>query len=530
MSLPEHVYRALEDVVGPENVSGDSIITHTYSYMWLVDTFAPDRRRPDAVVLPGSTEDVQAIIRIANRFKVRFIPIGTMLLPTCIPTQPQTIIIDPKKMNRILEIDEKNMFAVVEPYVTYAQLQAETMKAGLTLVTPRAGSQVSVLANNLFQGMGGTSHKHGYNRGILGVEWVLGSGEILKLGSAGFPGAGWFWGNGPGLNLRGLLRGECGHAGGLGMVTQMGVKLHPLPCPKTFPCSGTTPHLKAELPPDRFKLYFVKFPTYEKLIDAMYEIGRAEIGATLHKEPPINFPKLGTVSKEEFWKQWDTGFFQKEARYLLDVCLVGFSSQRQLAYEEKVLKQIIEESGGELASERLYEMGDGYTGDLFRAATTTRGFRPTGCFFVVGFAFDSLDHSMKFGKAVTDRRKEYIDRGSFMDDAASDWILSFDQGHWAECESLFFYEVGNLEANRAASEYYGRSAGENIEKGLMATWPVGPLHDSVGPAYSNYHTLLRNIKNLLDPNNVANPPYPIPAEPMGEPEDGHAVKEDAKDG
>jgi len=362
--------------------------------------------------------------------------------------------------------------------------------------------------------MGGTSHKHGYNRGILGVEWVLPTGEILKLGSAGFPGAGWFWGNGPGLNLRGLLRAENGTLGGLGMVTKMGIKLHPLPCPATFPCHGTSPHIKAEFPPERFKLYFIKFPNYEKLIDAMYEIGRAEIGATLHKEPPMNFPKLGTLSKEEFWKEWNSGFFQKEAQYLIEVYLIGFSSSRQLEYEEKVLKEIIEEFGGELASEKLYKMGDDYKGDLIRAATTTRGFRPTGCFFVVGFAFDSFDHSMKFGKAVTDRRKEYIDKGSFMDDACSDWVLSFDQGHYSECESIFFYEVGNLEANKAAVEYYARSIGENIEKGLMPTWPLGPLHDNVGPVYSNYHTLMRKIKNLLDPNNIANPPYPIPAKPM----------------
>jgi hypothetical protein len=39
MSLPEHVFRAIEDVVGPENVSDDDVITHTYSYMWLVDTY-----------------------------------------------------------------------------------------------------------------------------------------------------------------------------------------------------------------------------------------------------------------------------------------------------------------------------------------------------------------------------------------------------------------------------------------------------------------------------------------------------------
>jgi len=240
------------------------------------------------------------------------------------------------------------------------------------------------------------------------------------------------------------------------------------------------------------------------------------LGQLYIRSPPPNFPKQGTVSKEEFWKEWNSGFFQKEAQYLIDIYLIGFSSSRKLEYEEKVLKQIIEEFGGELASERLYEMGKNYKGDLIRAATTTRGFRVTGCFFVTGFSFDSLDHSMKFGKAVAERRKEYIDKGDFIDAGCSDWVLSFDQGHYGETESLFFYEVGNLEANKAAFEYYIRSVGENIEKGLMPTWPLGPLHDSVGPVYSNYHTLLRNIKNLLDKNNVSNPPYPISAKPINQ--------------
>jgi glycolate oxidase len=110
------------------------------------------------VVLPANTRDVQTIIQIANRYRFNYIPVGTNLLPPTIPARPDTVIIDPKRMNSIVEINEKNMYAVVEPYVTYAQLQAEAMKRGLTITVAEAGAQVSVVANNMFQGMGGTGH------------------------------------------------------------------------------------------------------------------------------------------------------------------------------------------------------------------------------------------------------------------------------------------------------------------------------------------------------------------------------------
>ena len=96
------------------------------------------------------------------------------------------------------------MYAVVQPYVTYAQLQAEVMKLGLTITVAEAGSQVSVVANNMFQGMGGTGHKFGYNRGVLGCDWILPNGDLLHLGSRGNAGGEWFWGDCAGMNLKGL--------------------------------------------------------------------------------------------------------------------------------------------------------------------------------------------------------------------------------------------------------------------------------------------------------------------------------------
>ena len=517
MSLPKGAYQALESALGPENVCDDPGVTCAYSYMWLLySTHAQSGRyRPAAVALPGSTEDVQTIIKIANRYKFNYIPVGTNLLPPTIPVRPDTVVIDPKRMNRILEIDEKNMFAVVEPYVTYAQLQAETMKRGLTITVAEAGAQVSVLANNMFQGMGGTGHKFGYNRGVLGCDWVLPTGELLKIGSRANPTAGWFWGDCAGLNLKGLLRGDSGHCGGLGMVTTMAVKLFPYPGPKEFPVRGTNPHFTAEFPKDRFRLNLIKFPERKKLINAMYEIGHAEIAAAVHEEPASMILSYASPSVEYFWEKWPQ--FMKEWRNVLSVVLIGFSSPRQVEYEQKVLDSIVEEFQGEFIQEgsELWKIGGDNLGEQIRCGFSNRLFRVAGDFFVIGgFGFDSIDHSYKMSEEyMWPLIEEGQKKGHFIeDDTHNDWLNSYQLGHFSETEPLIYMEH-DLEAGATFINSYIQTIIEAIKRKMTPTWPLGAMHYIAGPHMCNYHELVLKVKKTLDPRLTSNPDYPLPPEP-----------------
>jgi len=133
------------------------------------------------------------------------------------PSYDNTIQLDMMRMNRILEIDEKNMFAVVEPGVTYATLQAEAMKVGLNTHIIGAGASCSPLASaTSYGGLGPDSLFMGTsNENMLGLEWVMPNGDIMKTGSLG-SGAGWFCGEGPGPSIRGVVRGTSGAKGGMG--------------------------------------------------------------------------------------------------------------------------------------------------------------------------------------------------------------------------------------------------------------------------------------------------------------------------
>ena len=139
------------------------------------------------------------IIQIANRYKFPFVPRGSGFTFSAFPTQAGTIVIDPKRMDRIIELNEKDMYAVIEPYVSFVGLQAEAMKYGLYTPTPLAGSQVSCLANYSWHGAYGNSWITGIGaQNLLGFELVLPDGELVRSGSMACPGAGNFWNDGPG--------------------------------------------------------------------------------------------------------------------------------------------------------------------------------------------------------------------------------------------------------------------------------------------------------------------------------------------
>jgi len=517
MGLPQGAYQALADALGAENICDDPAVTSGYSYMWLIySTHAQSGRyRPAAVVLPRTTQDVQTIIKIANRYKFNYIPVGTNLLPPTIPARADTIIIDPKRMDSIIEIDTQNMYAVVEPYVTYEQLQAETMKHGLTITIAEAGAQVSVIANNMFQGMGGTGHKFGYNRGVLGCDWVLPNGDILHIGARGNSGCDWFWGDCAGMNLKGLLRADSGHCGGMGMVTRMAVKLFPYPGPQTFPVKGANPNFEVHFPKDRFKLNLIKFPDRKKLIEAIYEIGHAEIAAAVHEEPATMVLSGASPSVEFFWEKYPD--FMKQWRNVLSVTLIGFSSPRQIAYEQKVLDAIVTELGGSYIEEgsELWRIGEDNIGEQIRTGLSNRLFRIAGDFFVIGgFGFDSIDQSYKMSEDyMWPLIEQGQKKGHFVpDDTHNDWLNSYQLGHYSETEPLIYFEH-DLEAGASFINSYAQTVVEAVKRRMCTTWPLGPMNYISGPTMCNYHELVLKIKKAVDPRLTSNPDYPVPQAP-----------------
>ena len=83
MALEKEIYQVFSDIVGPENISEEPVILDGYTFNWLVEFHpgpAPGKymdHRPEAVLLPGSVEEVQAIVRACNQHGVKYKAIST---------------------------------------------------------------------------------------------------------------------------------------------------------------------------------------------------------------------------------------------------------------------------------------------------------------------------------------------------------------------------------------------------------------------------------------------------------------------
>ena len=127
-------------MVGTEYISADPVVLDGYAYQRVGEFDTASERqaftpRPEAAVLPENTEAVQAIVKWCNRRGVSFKASCTGYGPWNAMTREGAILLDMRRMNRILELDEKNMFIVVEPYVSFGQIQSGPGRGGSTVTS-----------------------------------------------------------------------------------------------------------------------------------------------------------------------------------------------------------------------------------------------------------------------------------------------------------------------------------------------------------------------------------------------------------
>lgn len=218
------IYESLREIVGGERVSGDREERFFYSR----DAGAQPPRRADYVVLPKTTEEVQKIVRLANRRNVPVTPMGGgfTLSALAVPNRAG-IVLDMKAMDRILEVNEMSRYALIEAGVTQAALRSYLKRnhPDLQHSTPEAPPAVTVVANALIQGHGHISPRYGVNSDMInGMEVVLPTGEVCTIGSRSVVPT-WFT-RGPLPDLAGLFVGWYGTTG---IVTKLSMRLYPKP-------------------------------------------------------------------------------------------------------------------------------------------------------------------------------------------------------------------------------------------------------------------------------------------------------------
>ncbi len=316
----------LEKIVGKKNVLDDEETLHMYAQ----DQSFVKKCMPDMVVFAETVEQIQELVRLANQTKTPITPFssGLNLHGAAIPDQGG-IILNMSKMNTIITIDQENWFAVIEPGVTYRQLQEELVEKGFRMMVPfGAHPGRSVLTSYMERDV--VLAAPNFERGtslIMDTEIVLPTGDIFRTGN-------WTCGGSPGSPagpVRTLIyRLWTGAQGTFGIITKIGLQIEPLPALR--------------------KIYFMPFQETGHAAEAITKIQRKEIGlecfllnnfnlAAIYTENwqvPQSFPVTHTPS-EEF-----NNLRNSLPPFVLVLCIDGGQRhpEDKIPYEEKARKEV----------------------------------------------------------------------------------------------------------------------------------------------------------------------------------------------
>lgn len=220
----ESILRDLEGIVGKDFVSNKSEDLFIYSQ----DPGASEPRPVDFVVMPQTVEEVQEIVKLANKEVIPLIPMGGGLtLSGLILPVHKGIVMDMKRMDKIIEINSLGRYAVLEAGVTTGSLVSYLKEHHPTLQAPipDAPTSATIAGNVLIHGSGSLSQKYGHHANMInGLEVVLPTGEITKFGSYAI--SEYWFSKAPIPDLIGLFTSSFGT---MGIITKVSIKLYPNP-------------------------------------------------------------------------------------------------------------------------------------------------------------------------------------------------------------------------------------------------------------------------------------------------------------
>lgn len=483
---PKSLSAELASIVGAENASVEPADLLPYigdSYSQLMKRDVP---LPDAVVLPADTAEVQAVVRLAAARGLAVYPrsFGANIAAAAIPYRGG-LVIDLKRMDHIVEIDEETMTATVEPGVSWAQLRKAAEARGLDTMPIIGPYHVGPVGNFLLTNITAYSTRHMTDRAVT-LEAVLPDGEILRTGSQALA-------NGDELNpyfraaygpdLTGLFRGSLGN---FGLITRLVLRLRPL-------------H-EAE------SVLFLRFTDVETAIGALKRIERQE------------FSRFNFLANDRFWLHVllpPDRIRQAEERtrvlaglgpFVMAVGLGG-SPDRVALYRRLALEAAAEFGGAEQGfdgefAEAAVEVAEGSSQKIIRMFGPFGGFVP----IIACVPPRRVAELTAIGEALVD---EYGLTDPLSGERLKPQVIivPYDRASTVYVEQEFLFdpndEAAVLRATACLRDGYGRAAAT----GGVHTIPNRSLLKRLNPGYVK---LLKGLKATVDPDGTFLPgPYSL---------------------
>ncbi|WP_370690917.1 FAD-linked oxidase C-terminal domain-containing protein [Helicobacter cappadocius] len=206
--------KELEKIVGSENFYNDKAHLIAYCY-----DATKERYEPDCIIYPRNESDVSKILKYCNTHKISVLPRGggSGFTGGALPVNGGVVLAMEKHFNQILEIDEKNLIARVQPAVINKHFQEVVEKIGLFYPPDPASQEYCTLGGNVSENAGGMrAAKYGITKDyVMAIRAVLPNGEIIRAGKKTIKDV-------AGYNVAGIL---IASEGSLAVITEITLKL-----------------------------------------------------------------------------------------------------------------------------------------------------------------------------------------------------------------------------------------------------------------------------------------------------------------
>jgi hypothetical protein len=476
----------LAEIVGDDNLLTDAEILEAYSR----DQSFVRSLRPRAVVRPQNSAEIQGIVKWANQTQT---PLVTMssgpphFYGDTIPGAPGAVIVELTRMNHIVHIDRRNRMIMIEPGVTYSQLQPELAGQGLSLpmpLQPRANK--SVIASLLERQ---PTLIPRYQWSILDplrcLEITFGDGNKLTTGDAGSHGPleeEWEMGfaqqspSGPGQID--YCRLVAGAQGSMGIVSWAS--------------------LKCQVLPKVHRLYITPSERLENLIAFAYKILRFRFGEELFLINKMNLASLLGNSHQEI-----QALRASLPPWAMIVGVAGGNvlPEERAGFQENDIRDIAQQFGLQL----LPAVPGAGGVEILKALSQTSG-EPYwklrykgGCQDI--FFITTLDKTPQFLKTLYSLTEEF----NFPSSDVGVYIQPVHQGTSCHCEfSLPFDPASEPEVERIKS-LFTKASERLLNQGAFFSRPYGIWANMAFNRDAQATVVLKRLKGIFDPNHILNP-------------------------
>ena len=480
------VEKELAEIVDTGNVLSSPRVLEEYSRDL---SFVP-QIRPRCVVKPGNVEEVQQIVNWANETLTPLVPMSSGLphfRGDTIPSVDRAVIVDLSRMKRIIRVDPRNKVAMIEPGVTFSELQSELKKAGLCAYMPLAPRSSKSVIGSVLEREPVTIPSHHWDSTdpLLCMEIVFGTGDKFRTGEASGPDTveeQWEMDrvqmNPFGHSHIDFQRLVSGAQGTMGIVTWVTLKCHYL----------------SKL----YRAFLVPSENIEPLIELSYQLVKFRLGGNLFILNGLNLACLLSQTSKEIRELRDI-----LSPWILFISFEGYGvlPEERVNYQEADFMAMVQSCQlepqtvipGATAEEVLKLVSQPSSEPYWKSRF--KG----GCHDI--FFLTTLDRTPAFTVAMS----ELAQQQRYPIEDLGVYIQPIVQGTSCHCEFNLYYDP-TKPAELDVTRHLVSTGSEDIaELGGFFSRPYGAWKDTAYRRAIGTLTMQRKVKKIFDPNEILNP-------------------------